>query len=141
VPHPKLPDQMLHMSEFPRDTLMEVGSTGGACVAIHREVLQSFADRKINPFHHVSKVDWLMLAREISLLDGDQVKVAELCRQWVQDADQYGEDMSFFMRMRQAGWKILMHTGIIFDHSKSTLLGIGEYQRAVDRHKNAQEAP
>lgn len=139
IPHPKLPDQMLHMSEFPRDTLMEVGSTGGACVAIHREVLQSFADRNINPFHHVSKVDWAMLAQEIGRLD-DSEKAAETIRTRVMDADQYGEDMSFFLRVRDAGYKVLIHTGIIFDHSKSTLLGLEEYERAVERHKNAQEA-
>lgn len=141
VPHPQRDYEMLHMTEFPADTLMEVGSTGGACVAIHREVLQLFATAKINPFHHVPKVDWLRLAKTVQGID-DPDEAAELCRQVIWDADQYGEDMSFFMRVRDAGFKVLVHTGIVFDHSKSTLLGLEEYHRAVERHKNApaQEA-
>lgn len=140
IPHPQQPHTMMHMSEFPRDSLIEVGSTGGACVAIHREVIQGFSERGINPFHHACKVDWLELAREMQRLD-DPVKAAELAQQTVWDADQFGEDMSFFLRVRDAGWKVLIHTGIIFDHSKSTLLGLEEYERAVERHKNpAQEA-
>lgn len=139
VPHPQLPYEMLHMATFPRDTLMEVGSTGGACVAIHREPLEKFAGSGINPFHHVPKVDWGMLARRISQLD-DLDEISEAMRQATWDADQYGEDMSFFMRIRDLGYRVLVHTGIVFDHSKSTLLGLEEYDRAVERHQ-AQEAP
>lgn len=139
VPHPQRPHEMMHMTEFPADTLMEVGSTGGACVAIHREILQLFADQKVNPFHHVPKVDWLRLAGTIRQME-DLDAAAELARQVVWDADQYGEDMSFFMRLREADYRVLVHTGIVFDHSKSTLLGLEEYHRAVERHKTAQEA-
>jgi hypothetical protein len=140
VPHPTRRHEMLHMTEFPADTLMEVGSTGGACVAIHRSVLQMFADAHVNPFHHVPKADWYGLVRKISGMT-DEDEAVEVLRQGVWDADQYGEDMSFFLRVREAGYKVLVHTGIVFDHSKSTLLGLGEYHRAVERHKTAQEAP
>lgn len=138
MPHPKKPYEMYHLSEFPESTLIEIGSTGGACVAIHREVLERFAAKKVNPFHHVTKVDWLHLARRIQGVTPEEA--AEMIREASWDADQYGEDMSFFLRVRDAGYKVLAHTGIIFDHSKTTLLGLEEYQRAVERRKTAQEA-
>lgn len=136
VDHPKKQGHTMKLNTYPQNSLVEVASTGGACLAIDRKVLQHFADNKVNAYHHLPIVQWPLLAQAVCRLE-DPDEIAELIRQAVWDADQYGEDMSFCMRVREAGWKIMLHTGIIFDHSKSTLLGEREYLRAVNTSKES----
>lgn len=118
----KHPGQFYQVSEVPENALMEVGGTGAACLLISREVLEKFAGEKINPFHHVPLVNWPMLARNVINMT-DMEQAAEEIRYAVWGADQCGEDMSFCMRVRHAGYRIFVHTGLHYGHSKSILLG------------------
>ncbi len=120
--------QFLQVTRYPPDALMEIGATGAACVMIAREVLEKFAGERINPFHHIPLVNWPLLARNVSVMDPAQIE-AEL-RYAVWGADQCGEDISFCMRVRNAGYRIMVHTGLKYDHAKSTLLGEQEFRTA-----------
>jgi hypothetical protein len=127
------PLQMSQMTTYPKDTLIEVGAMGCSNMMIAREVLQQFADQNVNPFHHKSIVDYQLLVDGIATLD-DRVKRAEVAQRTVEEADQFGEDLSFCYRVRQNGWKITCHTGIIYEHSKAILLNETMYDAAVARH-------
>lgn len=131
--------QFLQLSDFPRDSLIEVGATGAACLIIAREVLEKFAGEKVNPYHHIPLVNWPMLARNVKFSDDIDQIAAEL-KSAVWRADQCGEDISFCMRVRDAGYKIFLHTSLIYDHAKSTLLGVEEFDRARTAAITAQEA-
>ena len=125
----KHPGQFHQLVNYPPSALVEVGGTGGACLLIAREVLEKFAGEKINPFHHIPLVNWPMLARNVMQMD-DIHQAAEEMRYATWGADQCGEDISFCMRVHQAGYRIFVHTGLIYDHAKSTLLGEQEFQMA-----------
>lgn len=122
-------DQLLQLTNYPQNALVEIEAAGAACIIIAREVIQKFADEKINPFHHIPLLNWGMLARNVAAMDNPAQIEAEM-KYAVWGADQCGEDISFCMRVRQAGYKIFSHTGLIYDHAKSTLLGEGEYRTA-----------
>lgn len=131
IEHQTMRGEFLQLQTFPPGALIEVGATGGACLCIARDVLEKFAAEKINPYHHVCKVDYAALARQIQELD-DLSAIEALMRDTVNRADQYGEDISFCWRVKDLGYRILVHTGIIFDHSKATLLGELQYHAALE---------
>lgn len=136
MPDPKIPERLYHQSTFPKDSLLEIGATGGACIIIHRDV---FTAIKRHWFHHIPALQWQLLARDVAKMT-DPSEVESTIRGAVWDADQLGEDMSFCIRARAHGFRIFMHTGIVFDHAKSTLLGMEEYDRAVEAHRLADIA-
>lgn len=134
------PHQQVQITTYPKDSLIEIAAAGCSNMIVARETLQTFHDQKINPFHHIPIIDWPQLAAGLD--DVDPVRRADYLRKIVWDADQYGEDLSFCKRVRDAGYKIYAHTGIIFDHSKNVLLGEREYDAAVQRHTTKEpEAP
>lgn len=136
LPDPNIPERLYHQSTFPKDSLMEIGATGGACIIIHRDVFTSI---KRHWFHHIPAIQWSLLAQDLAKID-DPKEIEVIMRSAVWDADQLGEDMSFCIRARAHGFRIFLHTGLVFDHSKSTLLGMEEYDRAVETHKMMSEA-
>lgn len=137
MPYPKAPYGQVQMTTYPPDSLIEISAAGCSNMIIHREVLEEFATQNVNPFHHVSLVDYPLLAQTLPSLD-DPTKVAETIQKAVWDADQWGEDLSFCARVRANNWRMFAHTGIIFDHSKPMLLGEPEYLAAVARHSQGE---
>lgn len=129
-------NEIVQLTTYPKDSLLEIGAAGCSNMIVHRDVLQEFYDQRINPFHHIPIVDWVTLAAGIDKIEPESR--AEHLRNTVWDADQYGEDISFCKRVRANGHKILAHTGIIFDHSKNVLLGEKEYDAAVARHTDKE---
>ena len=130
-------NEIVQLTTYPKDSLIEIGAAGCSNMIVHRDVLKTFRDQNINPFHHLPIVDWDMLAAGLS--DLHPGLWADHLRKIVWDADQYGEDISFCRRVTRAGFKIMAHTGIIFDHSKNVLLGEKEYDAAVQRHTNKEQ--
>jgi hypothetical protein len=126
------PGENVQLTVYPKNSLIEIGGAGCSNMIVHRKVLEVFRAEKINPFHHIPILDWDLIAT--SLADIPPAEQAAYLQKTVWDADQLGEDLSFCRRVRAAGYKILAHTGIIFDHSKNVLLGEREYDAAVKRH-------
>lgn len=124
--------EQVQLTVYPKDTLVEIAAAGCSNMIVAREVLEKFHTEKINPFHHLPIIDWDMLAVGLEKMPADDW--AAHLKKTIWDADQYGEDLSFCRRVRDSGYKILAHTGIIFDHSKNVLLGQPEYDAAVRRH-------
>lgn len=133
------PGQMLQMGVYPKDTCMEIAAAGCSNMIVHRDVLQQFADENINPFHHLSIVDYGILAQGITAADPAQRP--QILKSVIEDADQWGEDLSFCRRVRDRGWKIMCHTGIQYEHAKSILLDEQMYDAAVARHSSPVEEP
>jgi hypothetical protein len=131
VQHPQgHPGQTLHAQTYPENKLMEVAAVGTSNFVMSRKVAQHFADMEINPFHHMSLVNWRALARDISAWD-DVDKIEETMRRAVNNADQLGEDLSFCARVREAGYRIVVHTALEFAHSKTYLLDGDDYRQAL----------
>ncbi len=138
IDNPQIPGNLVKMPTYEPDTLYKVAATGGACVIVAREVLEKLTAEG-NPFHHLNLVNYPMLARNLSTMD-DIPAIEDMVAQHVQTADQLGEDLSFCTRVRQAGYDIYVHTGLQFDHAKSTLVGVPEYDLALKAQEAAQEA-
>ena len=140
--NPEVPDYITAISEYQPNRLYEVAATGGACVIVHRSALEKITKdaegRGINPFHHVPIIDWIMLGRAMENRTVEER--AALLRDVVLSADQLGEDLSFCHRLRNAGYRLFLHTGLRFDHAKSTLIGEPEYFRAVQEARREYES-
>ena len=141
--NPEIPGYIYGVHDYQPNTLYEVAATGGACVIVHRDALEAVTkdgDRPVNPFHHVPIIDWIMLARALEGMDGTTEQKAAMLRDIVLGADQLGEDLSFCQRLRNAGYRLFLHTGLRFDHAKSTLVGEQEFFRAVQDARAGQAA-
>jgi hypothetical protein len=143
--NPEIPGNLIALQTYEADALYELAATGGACLMISRQALEDVRaghpesnSEKINPFHHLPIVDWHMLARACH--DKPIDEAARIMRNVVYDADQLGEDLSFCVRLRDKGYKLYEHTGLRFDHAKSTLVGEPEHLAAVARHEAEQSA-
>ena len=134
---PIQPGMIKAVNGYNPNTLYEVAATGGACVIIHREVLEKVV-KDGNPFHHVNLVNYPMVARSVAQMT-DPDEIAPYLQSHVDNADQLGEDISFCRRVKKAGYRIFVHTGLKFDHAKSTLIGEPEFIEAINR-QIAQEA-
>lgn len=139
--NPQNPHHIIALDGYAPDTLYEVAATGGACVIIGRDVLEELV-KYGNPFHHVPLVNWHMLSRSLATMD-DIGEIETLLKEHVLQADQLGEDLSFCYRVKEHGWRIFVHTGLRFDHAKSTLIGEPEFIRAVEESQRnvARMAP
>lgn len=136
----KHPMSTRQLQLYPKDSLIEIAAAGCSNMLIAREVLEHFANENVNPFHHVNIVDYGAFASTVAGLD-DTDKIEAVTRATFEDADQFGEDLSFCYRVREAGFKIYCHTGAIYQHSKHILLGEQEYDAAVARHRKEPAAP
>jgi hypothetical protein len=121
---------LLHAQTYPENRLMDVAAVGTSNFVVSRALAQHFVDMGINPFHHMSITNWDALAADIAGWD-DPAKIAETMRAAVYNADQLGEDLSFCTRVRDAGYRILVHTGLEFAHSKTYLLDGDDYRQAL----------
>lgn len=139
IENPRVPGNMVKLPEYQPDTLYEVAATGAACVIIGRDVIEKVSAEG-NPFHHVNLVNYPMLARNLATMD-DPAAIEDMCRSHVEIADQLGEDLSFCYRVKQAGYRVFVHTGLRFDHAKAILVGEPEYDAAQAAARAAQEAP
>lgn len=79
-------------AEYPRDAVIQLDATGGACVLIHRTVLEKmraeFGDQWFTPIPHPS------------------------------NGGQFGEDTSFFLRCRDLSIPVHMDTSVKTSHDK-----------------------
>lgn len=93
---------MEHVMDYPPDTLVKIGSTGAACVLIHRSVFAA------------------MKAKYGVLPDGRKNAYP-----WFQEGlvnkhgGPYGEDAAFFMKASALGFQLHVHTGIKCGHLKT----------------------
>lgn len=128
--NPERAQDVYQSFSYPENVCKEVAATGAACVIIAREVFEKFSN--INPFHHISVINWPYLAQNVMAMD-DQTQIAEEIRHAVWSGDQLGEDMSFCTRVRDAGYRIFVHTALNFDHMKSMPMGVPEYRAQQER--------
>lgn len=80
-------------ADYPRNALIEVDSTGAACVMIHRSVIESMQERFGNNW-------WTQITHP------------------TRPGDVFGEDTSFFLRAHDLGFPLHVHTGIRTSHDK-----------------------
>lgn len=81
------------VDDYPPDTVIDVDAVGAACLLIRRDVLEDLHDHHPDP--------WPWFAEEQS---GEVV---------------YGEDVTFCLRARDAGWPVKVHTGVKTGHMKA----------------------
>jgi hypothetical protein len=85
------------MWDYPPDELVNVDATGAACLLIHRRVLHDLGERFGD-----TPYPWFAFT--------------------VHNGNKIGEDVTFCLRARQAGYPIKVHTGIKVGHSKTNLI-------------------
>lgn len=89
------------VSEWQDGALVEVDATGAACLLVHRSVYEKLDDGTHSP--------------------------------WFDDADlageRIGEDISFCLRARRAGFPVYVATAVEVGHVKSHAFGVGEWRR------------
>jgi hypothetical protein len=136
--------QFIHASTYPENAIVEAAAVGCSNLIIGRDcvdrVIHTEVGRQYNPFHHMPILKWDLLARDIAAWD-DPEKIEKALRSAVLEADQLGEDLSFCVRVRDAGFRILVHTGLEFGHSKNYLLDGDDYRTAVARWQAEHPAP
>lgn len=81
--------------DYPRDELVEVDGTGAACVLIHRNVLEAIRGQHGDHWFHPVEVP-----------------------KGPEGSTEFGEDLSFCIRARAAGFPIHVHTGVKTTHDK-----------------------
>jgi GT2 family glycosyltransferase len=87
----------VRMSDYPRDAVVEVASTGAAFLLIHRSALERMRDRGFN-----KTFPWFQETE----MDGQPV----------------GEDLTFCLRARMLEIPVHVNTAVKVGHHKSTLL-------------------
>lgn len=86
--------------------LVSVDATGAACLLVHRTVLEHLDDGSPSP--------WF-----------DELELA---------GERLGEDMTFCLRARLAGFPIYVHTGIDVGHVKSQAFGAAQWRAQQKQH-------
>lgn len=97
------------ITDYPKDALIKVDATGGACLLIHRTVLEGvgarWADKTAYP--------------------------------WFAETEygkaEFGEDVTFCMRAANAGFPLHVHTGIVVGHRKLHTLDDRTYEDQQNR--------
>lgn len=89
------------MHDYPKDQLVRVDGTGAACLLMHRSALEKV--RANNP----PPMEWF----EDTIWNGADM----------------GEDMTFCMRLREAGIPLYVHTGIRIGHVKTQIVDEDTY--------------
>lgn len=113
--------------EYPRDELVRVGATGGACLLVHRQVFiamshehprgwGTFPDGRKNPY------PWFVEGTVTP--NGEPV----------------GEDIAFCMRADQLGIPIHVHTGVKLGHVKHFILDEAWFDASRAARQDAVEA-
>jgi hypothetical protein len=93
-----------HFGDYPAASMVQVATTGAACILLHRSVLE-----KVRAEHGDHWFDQM----------------------YDQAGDMVGEDFALCMRMGALGIPIWVHTGIQTTHKKSLWLGEDDYRLQV----------
>lgn len=125
--HPTIPDQRLVGWDYPPNTLCQVAATGAACLLVRRNV---FADIGVHHWHHMKMFNYVLLAEKFASCT-DPGEIEAILRKESMEADECGEDLSFFLRAAHYGYKCYVHTGIKFGHSKAILLTEDDYLKSI----------
>lgn len=91
--------------DYPRDALVKVGSTGGACLLVHRNVLAAMSSpwpKGFGTFKDGSKNPYPWFVEGLVAPNGEPL----------------GEDVAFCRRLNQVGVPIHVHTGCKLGHMK-----------------------
>lgn len=99
----------VRMDAWPLDEVVEVDATGAACLFVHRSVFEALAEEYSKPWQ------WF----QETTLHGNSV----------------GEDMTFCLRARAAGFPIKVDTSIKFGHVKPRVIDEDEYFRWLETHR------
>lgn len=93
-------------SSWPENSLFEVDGTGAACLLVHKDLLRKMAEMNPEP------TPWF----------------AEVPRGNPRNPQDFvSEDLTFCMRVKAAGYPVLVHTGIEIGHQKSIVLDSRNY--------------
>jgi GT2 family glycosyltransferase len=98
VPHEDGAGTFARYMQWPENEPTEVAATGAAFLLVHRYVFERIVKRTGD-----RAWPWFKLA--------------------TMGTRGMGEDMTFCLRARAAGYKIFVHTGVQIGHMKSTMLG------------------
>jgi glycosyltransferase involved in cell wall biosynthesis len=96
--------RMTGRRHYPVNTLLQCHGTGGACILIHRSVLQAIKDAYGETWFN-------------RVADGGEDLTATASTHEIRT--QMGEDMSFSYRVMTLGIPLYVHTGIRFTHFKN----------------------
>ncbi len=97
------------ITDYPPDQLVPVDATGAACLVIHRTVFEKLAQE------HAAPWQWFMEASY-----GEQA---------------VGEDFTFGLRARAAGFPVYVHTGIPFGHCKEVTVTVDWWRNWIETHR------
>lgn len=90
------------IENYPKDALCKVDATGAACLFIHRDLLMQMYDKfSTMPDGHPNPHPWFA--------------------ETIYKGQEYGEDWTFCMRLKQMEVPLYVHTGIKLGHVKSHL--------------------
>lgn len=96
------------ISRWPEGELVEVHATGAACLLVHRSVLELVG----NAFESQSPWQWFGVG--------------------IHDGVEFGEDVVFCQRVRQAGIRVFVNTAVEAPHHKSWIIDSNDYRRFLD---------
>lgn len=94
---------------WPEDQLMPVDATGAACLLVHRRVFEKVAESYQDPWPWFQEV--------------------------AHGNTPMGEDITFCLRARAAGFPIFVHTGVQFGHVKTVTVDTEFYMQWVQHHR------
>ena len=101
--------------DYPENTLVQIDATGAACLMIHRKVIKALDE-----------------------------KYGETSHPWFAESSntraEFGEDITFCIRARDAGFPIKVHTGIRIGHVKPQVIDQDtylEYRRGITAAEKA----
>lgn len=95
-------DLLVRVEDYPEDTVIDVDTVGAACLLIRRDVLEKVGEMNPGP--------WPWFAETV--LDGGV----------------WGEDVTFGIRVREAGYPIKVHTGVRLGHEKTHIVTEATYR-------------
>lgn len=94
--------QISRLEDYPKDQLLKVDGTGAACLLMHRSALEAVRG------------------------------IYEAPREWFSDqvwnGTDMGEDLTFCLRLKEAGIPVFVHTGIRIGHIKPTIVDESYYE-------------
>jgi hypothetical protein len=107
------------VDDYPRGSIVSCDATGAGFLLIHRDVCETI----LNLFSRRWAPDpWFL--QGLGTLDGAEI----------------GEDISFCLRARNLGWKVVVHTGIEVGHMKRHILDEPWYD-FVRTHPTEEQGP
>lgn len=113
--HERAPGQKRykHVGAFPQDKAFKVDGTGGACLLVHREVLEAIQEKYKDAPHpwHDERID-------------------------PNSGSYEGEDLVFCQKVKEVGYDIWYEPRARLDHLKEVGIGFAEYEAWVRKNKD-----